>query len=598
MSTYFIAGLILTSCISAASEPEFIEIEVTAPRLEAAQTVGSRSYNLSSRQRIDPLGGVAGLMPLKAGPAAQFQSLFLWGANSESVLVLLDGVPLNDPTSPSGGFDFSQLDWSLIEQVTVIPHGGAVEFGSQALSGVLSLKSRRSRSAMGNFALGSDDFKKVGLSFPWKAGRGQGFASLIGSQSLGFSSADKNDGNQELDGFERWSSLINWQTELVDDSILQSGFWVTKGKNEYDRSGGALGDDPNARSQQQFLTYYLRYSYFVGNRTRWTAGLNGLLAQRKEENLRDLSDSNEFWASYGAMTNQVHLDLQTQLASEVSLKSGVAVKSQTQFYSESGTFGESTDSWRGEESSIFVLPKVRGEYFELSAGARASCRGGACQWIQEAASVWLWPEIHPYVRLAEGLKYPTLYQTYSQFGQRDLRPERMLSSSLGADFKKWQWQWNLNVFQNLMQDQIQFSTGKYSNLAKAKILGGGISAENPSGLSFKYDYLEAKDEVTGLRLLRRPQHFLYLSQVFSLASAWQLGPQLQWRSEREDLNSTSARVILPAYDRLDLQLLWLRSDKESFTFRIENVAERNYQDVWGYGTGGRQFMLEWQCKDL
>ena len=65
----------------------------------------------------------------------------LGGSSASLTLVLVDGVPLNDPF---GGF----INWSLVpmatlERVEVVPGGGAGAWGNQAMGGVVHLITRR-----------------------------------------------------------------------------------------------------------------------------------------------------------------------------------------------------------------------------------------------------------------------------------------------------------------------------------------------------------------------------------------------------------------------------------------------------------------------
>jgi vitamin B12 transporter len=55
----------------------------------------------------EALRGLPGVDVVRTGPQGGLQSVFLRGANSQNTLVLLDGIPLNDPSNASRSFDFS-----------------------------------------------------------------------------------------------------------------------------------------------------------------------------------------------------------------------------------------------------------------------------------------------------------------------------------------------------------------------------------------------------------------------------------------------------------------------------------------------------------
>jgi vitamin B12 transporter len=66
---------------------------------------------------------------------------FIRGSNSEQVLILLDGRPINN--LGSGSFDLSEITTNNIERVEVLPGGGSTLYGSDAIGGVINIITRR-----------------------------------------------------------------------------------------------------------------------------------------------------------------------------------------------------------------------------------------------------------------------------------------------------------------------------------------------------------------------------------------------------------------------------------------------------------------------
>ena len=122
------------------------EIVVTATRIEWPVDKTASFITVISRSDIerrhaesvgDLLRSVAGLNVVQSGSAGKASSVFMRGANSNHVLVMLDGVPLNDPTT--GAFDFSELSCDNIERIEIVrgPHG--ILYGSTAIGGVVNI---------------------------------------------------------------------------------------------------------------------------------------------------------------------------------------------------------------------------------------------------------------------------------------------------------------------------------------------------------------------------------------------------------------------------------------------------------------------------
>ncbi|MDF5718036.1 MAG: TonB-dependent receptor [Rhizonema sp. NSF051] len=66
---------------------------------------------------------------------------FIRGSNSEQVLILIDGRPINN--LGSGSFDLSEITTDNVERVEVLPGGGSTLYGSDAIGGVINIITRR-----------------------------------------------------------------------------------------------------------------------------------------------------------------------------------------------------------------------------------------------------------------------------------------------------------------------------------------------------------------------------------------------------------------------------------------------------------------------
>ena len=86
-----------------------------------------------------------------AGTPAALRSL--GGGSASSTLVLVDGVPLNDPFF--GWIPWSRIAPRSVERIEVIPTGGASAWGNQALGGVINVITRRPEQTGSKSMLGS-----------------------------------------------------------------------------------------------------------------------------------------------------------------------------------------------------------------------------------------------------------------------------------------------------------------------------------------------------------------------------------------------------------------------------------------------------------
>jgi vitamin B12 transporter len=104
-----------------------------------ASTIEVRDYNTL----VDALSAIPGIRVVQSGGPGGNASVFVRGTNSDHVLVLLDGMPINDAADSSGAFNFGTDTLPDIERIEVIRGPMAALYGSGAIGGVINLITRR-----------------------------------------------------------------------------------------------------------------------------------------------------------------------------------------------------------------------------------------------------------------------------------------------------------------------------------------------------------------------------------------------------------------------------------------------------------------------
>ena len=92
---------------------------------------------------VDVLAAAPGVTINSNGSFGGVASMRIRGAGSEQTLVLVDGVPVNDPTAPGGGFNFARLDAANIERIEVLKGPQSTFWGTDAIGGVVSITTKR-----------------------------------------------------------------------------------------------------------------------------------------------------------------------------------------------------------------------------------------------------------------------------------------------------------------------------------------------------------------------------------------------------------------------------------------------------------------------
>jgi len=198
--------------------------------------------------------------------------------------------------------------------------------------------------------------------------------------------------------------------------------------------------------------------------------------------------------------------------------------------------------------------------------------------------------------LGTGVKAPSLFQLFSDFGNPDLQPEESIGFDVGVEQRLFGERLVASVtgFRTEFDSLIDFdlATNRYFNVNEALTEGIetqlGFLATPSLRFDASYTYLRAKNELTGNDLARRPRHTGRLSATYimpegRLAGA-RFGVDLTLVGERFDDNANTN--ITPGFGRVDLNATVPINQSVEVFGRVENLFDNNYQEVRGFGTPG------------
>ncbi len=97
-----------------------------------------------SKSLIDVMRRLPGVDIAQNGGLGQLSSMFIRGTNSSHVLVLIDGIRLNQ-AGISGSSDLSQIPLSLVQRIEYIRGARSAVYGSDAIGGVVNIITGRDK---------------------------------------------------------------------------------------------------------------------------------------------------------------------------------------------------------------------------------------------------------------------------------------------------------------------------------------------------------------------------------------------------------------------------------------------------------------------
>ena len=246
-------------------------VVVTATRTNTElRDVGSSitvitAEEIAARQQFevaDLLRDVPGVDVVQSGGIGSTTSVFIRGAASDQTLVLIDGIEMNDPSSPGNGFDFANLMTDDIERIEILRGPQSTLYGSNAIGGVINIITRKGKgdprlalSAQG----GSYGTYRVGGSVNGATDLINYNLSVSHLETKSFSAADQRlQGNKENDAYKNTTVNTGLGITPLDNLDIQWNLRYSNAEKDLDNCGGAFCDNLFRDSNNQQLNTGLK----------------------------------------------------------------------------------------------------------------------------------------------------------------------------------------------------------------------------------------------------------------------------------------------------------------------------------------------------
>ena len=581
-----------------ATAPPMESVIVYGTRLEQSMTEVGSSVDVISAEDIEALGFDFTVDALASAPGVTTNTngafggqagVRIRGASSEQTLVLLDGVPVNDPTSPGGGFNFARFDPENVERIEILKGPQSTLWGTDAIGGVVSITTRQPSPGLAGSVFGeygAFDTFRGGASLAGADDRGDFRLAAVRTDSDGISKADEANGNDEEDGYEATTLSASGGLALGDRGarIKSSVLW-TDASSEFDSfTGGAQGSvaDGDQVSETEEL---------AGNVTLIAPLLDGRL-------------DNQFLLGYADIERQNFSDGQSSFAAEGQRSILRYQGTLTLNRRNTLAFGAEREDMEAnnDDSNIngyFALYEFRPlEALTLTGGLRHDDhnRFGGETTARVAAAFNPTDTLTLRTSWGEGFKAPTIFQTTYICGfcglsepNADLAPETSEAFDIGLEWRSSDGRLaaGLTVFDQSSKNLIDFSfTAGYDNIEEVDSRGAELFARvqlsDSLRLNANYANIDAEDG-DGVERPRLPRHSGDLTLSWDPASPFSGTLLLRYNGEEANTDNTT----LDDWTRFDLNGRWAVSGSLELFARIENILDEDYQQILGYGTPGR-----------
>jgi len=604
-----------------AEEEKLGEVIVTATRIETPASEVASSVTIITGQEIrekqkatvlEVLQTVPTLDVVQAGGPGRETAIFIRGAKSEHTLVLIDGVEMNDPSSPGRTFDFANVTTDNIDRIEILRGPQSTLYGSDAMGGVINIITKKGKGKPTGFLSGEYGSFKTLIG---KAGVSGGNRWVNYSLGLsywdteGISAANEKDGNAEKDGYRNKSvsaKLGLMPKEYFDVDFI---FRYTNAKADIDNSGGVGGDDPNntADTEQLFFRSQARLFLFGD---LWEQKLGFSLSDHKRKGRNDPDPDHPGESSRDSYDGQIlkfdwQHDLHLHKTNTLTL--GVETekeKSESSYYSESlfGPFSSTFPEKTARTTGYYLQDQIKlWDSWFTTLGVRLDDHNRfGNETTYRITSAYLIRQTGTKIKgtYGTGFKAPSLYQLFAPvYGDENLKPEKSKGWDAGVEQSLFGERVVLGAtyFHNRFKDLIDFDSAasKYINVGEAETKGVEMSASlrplEDLTLRASYTYTDTEDKATGHPLLRRAQNKAGVDVGYRFLAKGNVNLGLVYVGKREDLDYSAfpaRRVELDEYHLVNLAASYDISKNIQVYGRIENLADESYEEVKGYGKPG------------
>jgi len=462
--------------------------------------------DIEARQQVlvsDLVSRTVGVAYSRNGGPGGITTLRIRGAEGDQTVAVVDGVKINDPSAPGGGYNFANLLTGDVARIEILRGAQSTLWGGQAIGGVINIvtaEPTRAFEAGLQAEVGSQETSYLrgavaGLSdhLVWRLSAGRYETGGVSAYAKG----------AEDDGY-RQASVSGRARVIVSGALsLDLRGVYTKNRNEFDGfppPAFSFADTGQYAEIEELVAYAgLNIALLDGRlKNRLAFGytssdsLNFNPAQAVTPVTFDSTGRNKRWEYQGSL----------EITPAWTATFG-AEREQASFRTRApSAFAPSPVAATAEVAIDSLYAQVRGDlsdHLSVSVGLRRDSHDtfGDHSLGQVAAAWSLGEATILRASFGQGFKAPTLYQLYSEYGNRGLKPEQADGWDLGVEHTVGDG-WlvvTATAFGRETENQIDFVSCAFGSLA---------AVCNPGGVArFGYYDNTAKTAAHGVEPPRR-----------------------------------------------------------------------------------------------
>jgi vitamin B12 transporter len=454
------------------------------------------------------------------------QSIFIRGAGSGRALILIDGIPLTDPTQTDNSFDINLIPVSMIERIEISKGAQSTLYGSDAIAGVvniITIKSDIKKPFNGKASLSGGNYgtyngnaqlygkvaQKLTYNVRYNRDHSDGFATAADTSTTPNHTPFEHNGYRSdlAAGNLAWNPI----EQLTVKGFLQYNHYTV------DIDNGPFEDARDYTSASKELLAGGGFTYKLANTTINGNYLYSTSDRRlNRDSVFDQSYVNEH---YFGKSQFAEIYASTRLGYGLTLLTGGDYRINSMNLN--GVYGGYPETFKDtsvSQNSLYSSLLYTGDMglsVELGGRLNTDSRFGS-NYTYTFNPAWLigrnWKL---YASIASAWKAPTLYQLYSAYGDPALQPEKSTTYEGGLQFNDDRLNLRGTYFHRNVNDGIDFNNFTYLYYNYDNEKGDGIELEG----KYKFnEYVSLSANYTWLHMKEKTQsHVSYDDTAYSYA---------------------------------------------------------------------------------
>ena len=533
----------------------------------------------------------------QSGPKGQQASIFMRGTGSNHVLVMINGVAINDQSTTQGLHDFGVDFIQTIQQVEVYEGPGAANFGPNAIGGAVNIITTGDLKDYGKFSTRDKENYEFLINKNFISDHSNLYNIKLGRVESKTKSA-RFPGN-EIDGMKNLTGNFNFE-KWIDNFQISNSTYLRETIAEYD---GSATNEYNFVGNNQMLSTQFNLNYNKKNSENQLTFYHNLYDREyHEQGVIDYYDSNATGLKYDF----------SNFFNSFSYGYGSEYRHDSGKFINNGSYNAST---KGNYDNLSIYGNLGYNLFENVFFSFFIRNDENKQTGSNQSSKISVEKNYNFFKLGfgmnDGFRNPTIYELYGTdstgySGNRNLKEERSTSYEIYLETKILNnFSTSIRGFKSEIKDQIEYKSNQYVNSTDGLALKqSGINSEfKIKGNNYLIDlYLSflSSDKVGGAPQLRRPEktYGFNLTKNFysNLVGDYDLNLKYNHYGKHFDTHSSSFSTI--EMDSTDIVDVTMNKSVGIYDlqFNVTNLFDEIYQRPHGYSQNERMFNIALKTK--